>query len=274
MSGSSMSANHVELLGCRIAGPANYTPAHMPAGGTKPIRQMASFTVFQNINEKTNRFKVTAFGPYADVIAKSGAPGKEIHIFCELNSYKGRVPIPNNGTGPVNFVTDQTGQPLLIEKVGLTLTKMIFGADSNKQIQQEIQTGQRPPLWNVAGHPDAVAWRDICTQRNSIVYTPGAVTFGYAKVMQPNGQIVDPKMVNNMNPVAMSPATGTAQTVVVNGQNMGFAPPQNTVPYFNGFTAPAQPAMPAMPVQPTQPVYTQAGNVISPQNGQANTVMM
>ena len=48
------SINIMTLIGVRVAGPATYTPAHIPASG-KPMRQMATMNVYQNIKDKTSK---------------------------------------------------------------------------------------------------------------------------------------------------------------------------------------------------------------------------
>jgi len=265
MGGSSTAVNHGSLLGCRVAGAANYIPAHIKTGVTKITRQMATFTVYQNIKEKTSKFRITAFGKMADIIAKSAAPGKELNLFCKMHSYSGRVFIGNDANGRANYVLGTDGQELKIDKVGFVIEDISFGADSDKLIQSEIQSGQRPPMWNIAGHPDNAAWKEICGQRNALKFVAGSTQFGYARVITPNGAIVDPDIANNVagggfQGVQTQAATGTGQyvqapagfqgvqapvapgntgtgqyvqapvapgaPVMVNGQNMGYAPVQ------------------------------------------------
>lgn len=233
MSGASTSLNNVTFVAARVAGAPTYTPQHVPAGGdvNKPNRAMCTFKVFQNINGKPSKFAITAFGKMADVIARSAATGKELTLFCECHSYQGKIPVPNLAPGaPLSFITGQDGQAILVEKTGFILRRIHFGADSDKTVQTEIQRGERPALWNVAGHADNLAWKTLCQQRNAIEYRADMTNFGYAIVRTPNGQIA----VNA--PVAAAPVAGfqgTAQyaapvaaPVIVNGANMGYqAPP-------------------------------------------------
>lgn len=200
MSGSSTSHNSATLIGCRVAGAPTYTPAYMPNGGQKPVRQMATMTVYQNINGKPSKFRVTAWGKMADVVARSCAPGKEITLMCEIHSYQGKIPVPNQAQGaPLNFILGPDNQPIMVEKTGFVVRRIHFGQDSDKQIQFEIQNGMRPQMWNVAGHPDNVAWKNTCQQRNATQFAPGMNQFGYAIVRTPNGQLVDPATINNAN---------------------------------------------------------------------------
>jgi len=258
MSGSSKSFNSATLVAARIAGSPNYVPAHIIPGGQKPLRQRCEFSVFQNVNDKTSKFKITAFGKMADVIAKSGATGKELTIIAKINSFQGRVPT-TDAQGNTQFaINPSTGQPLTIEKTGFILESLSFGADSNKTIADEIQTGMRPPGWNIIGHADAEIWKNVCGQRNAQVFQNGQPMFGFARVSIPQGaQIVDPATINNMN-TNYAGNTGTVtsgfqqsgiaavvapinpvQPVIVNGQNMGQAPmaANYNVPINNGIGA-------------------------------------
>lgn len=251
MSGSSMSYNHVSFIGARVAGAPTYTPAHIGAQG-KPVRQMATINVYQNINGKPSKFRLTAWGKMADVVARSCAAGKELMIEAEAHSYKGKIPVPNQAQGaPLTFVLGADNQPIMIEKTGFVLRRILFGADSDKQVAYEIQNGMRPPLWNVSGHPDQAAWKNVCNQRNAVQFTPGQTQFGYAQIRLPAGQLVDPATFNKPAADGTS-VVGTAQyvapgpvqangfqgvqamnadgtPVIVNGAQMGYAAPIDPV---------------------------------------------
>ncbi len=247
----SPSINTATFISARIAGAPNYVPSHIPAGAQKPNRARCEFSIYQNINNKQSRFKITAFGKMADVMAKAGATGKEVTILAKINSFKGRVPF-TDAQGNTNFVVDPTtGQALTIEKTGFVLDQLSFGADSAKHVAQEIQAGRRPQFWNIEGHQDKATWKQVCQQRNAEIYQQGSQTFGFARVSIPqNAQIVDANIVNNASNYAGNPAmvnnainpTGTAtvnpavnpivnpvpQNIMVHGQNMGVAPPVTT----------------------------------------------
>lgn len=237
MGGTSKSFNSVNLIGCRVAGKPVYTPAYMPANGGDMVRQKLTFTVYQNLrNDKTSKFKITVWGKLADICARSCGTGKELNISGRLNSFQGKVPMPGQVDGqPVQWVCDAAGNPITVEKVGVTVENIIFGADSDKLVAEEIQSGQRPQFWNVVGHADNIQWKTICQQRNATNYVNGNSAFGYAIVRMPHqGTVVDPntqgaaaantQAAPGFQGVAQTAPTqaAPAQQVVVNGQNMGY----------------------------------------------------
>ena len=253
------------LINVRVAGSPIYTPAHISAAG-KTIRQRATFSVYANGRDEANpeKFKVTAWGKMADSVAKSCGKGKKLTLVCSINTYKGRIPMPNaNPMAPAQFITDGNGQPLLIEKTGFTVEEIDYGADAAALIISEIQAGLRPQCFAVPGHPDEAQWKAICKQRNDLEFVIGSQFFGYAQVQNPvGGQVIDHKTIGqNHTPNQVNTGTAfvqhqgnpamvangfampgmpapTGQPVVVNGTNMGYAVP-------NGSFVP-----PAMPVAP------------------------
>ena len=251
--------NVTTFAGARIAGVATYTPSHIKAGMQKPISAKAEFNIYQNAGDKKFQFRVTAWGKMADVVARSGAAGKEVTIIASVGSFEARVwmPMPD---GSRQFVVKPDGTPLTTQKVGFTIQQLVFGADSAKTIAEEIAMGKRQPGWNIAGHADNIAWKNTCAQRNAEQYVQGSAVFGLAKVFLPEGaQIVANTVANNVansviptngytapvtgaatqyvaNPSAVNatiPATpvggGYVAPVIVNGQNMGM-PVQQNVP--------------------------------------------
>ena len=183
--GNGHGINTITLIDCRIAGPADYIPAHPKQNaqpGDRDIQAQADFTVYQNIRDKKMTFEITAWGKMADVIARGGATGKQVHLICSMHSYRGKVWFPVPDGAPRQFVTRADGQPLMIEKVGLTLEDISFGVDSAKTIQEEINRGFRPLGWNDPSNPGYQDWRNRCAQNNAIQYQPGMEWFGYARV--------------------------------------------------------------------------------------------
>jgi hypothetical protein len=235
--------NSVNLTNCRIAGPATYIPAHTKPGATKPTDAQAKFTVYQNIRNKKMEFRITAWGKMADVIARGGSTGKQIHLQCSIHSYRGRVWLPTPDGAQRQFVTRADGQPLMETKIGFTLEHMNFGVDSSKTIQEEIQSGFRPVGWSDPTQPGYQQWRQICANNNAIQFQPGMTQFGYAKVSQPNGQVVQNNANNNFNQQNQMPNTGAAQQFqqpVAPQQNQNFQ--QANVGGFQG--AAQQPVAP------------------------------
>lgn len=262
MSGSSKSSNISIFIGVRVAGPATYVPAHSQNGTGKQIRQMATVNVYQNLNGKRSKFRLTGWGKMADIVARSCATGKELTVICEANTYPGQVPTPGLQPGqPLTFVTGPDGQPITVEKTGFTIRNIHFGADSDKQVAAEIQAGARPPMWNVNGHADNIAWKNICQQRNAVNFVQGQTGFGYANVRLPNGTIIDPATIVSQRQANAAAPAGTAQVqttgfqgvvqqpaqqpapvadpVMVNNQNMGYpvntAAPAATAPVAGQF---------------------------------------
>jgi len=218
------SFNTVTLISARVAGQPTYTPSYMRAGSDKPINAKCDVNVFQNIMEKKHVFKITGWGKMADVMARSLSTGKELTIVGRLDSFKGRIWNAPDATGNITFITNPDGTPKLIDKIGITIEKLDLGADSAKNIVEEINAGKRPLNFAVPGHAEKLQWEQICAQKNQEQYVQGSATFGYAKVRVIEGTTP----INNIvaNNVAQ-PNTGTAQfTANVNQQVVNPAPPQ------------------------------------------------
>lgn len=239
------------ILNCRVAGAPNYYPAYMPQNGQKPVRQRCEVAVYENDGEKTNTFRVTAFGKMADIMARSCGTGKQLALTLKTHTYDGRVALPGGQPGQApNFVLGNDGQPITIKKTGHIVMDIAFGPDSEKLETSEIQAGLRPPMWNVKGHEHNKIWKDICGQRNNTEFRPGMTTFGYANVLKPNGQVMTSQQVQQYagNPQAVGQGFGNAQTpqngwgnqgggnpVYIHGQNVGYAMNQNSAPQQSGW---------------------------------------
>ena len=236
------SFNTVTLISARVAGQPTYTPSYMNAGSDKPISAKCDVNVFQNIMNKKQVFKVTGWGKMADIMARSLSTGKELTIIGRLDSFKGRIWNAPDASGNITFVTNPDGTPKLIDKVGITIEKLDLGADSAKNIVEEINAGKRPLHFAVPGHADKLQWEQLCAQKNQEQYVQGSTTFGYAKVRviegttPVNNTVVNNAQTNvgtaqftaNVNSQVINP---TPPQVQVNGQNMGYAiQPPNTAP--------------------------------------------
>lgn len=230
MSGSSRAITKVQMASVRMAGPATYIPAHIPAGGDKSLSQRATFNVYQNKGEAQYVFACTVWGKLADAIARGGAKGKELQIFGELRSYRGKVYVPN-GTGQRVPFQMADGTFLMNTKINILVNEFIFGSDSDSTIDDEIQKGLRPLNWNTNGHPEKIAWLNECKRRNAIQFDPNSPVFGTAQVMIPQGAtLVDPNQRNA--------GTGQVQGNGYAGQQYGGGQPQyagNTQQVQGGF---------------------------------------
>jgi len=265
--------NSAHFVGLRIAGNPTYVPSHINAAG-KTVQAMCTFTAYQNLKGKSNRFRFTAWGGMADVVARSCCTGKELNIEAGVNSFQGQVVQPD-ATGKLHVVQNAQGQPIEIEKTGFVVKEIKLGSDSKKTIDNEIQAGIRGVYWQVPGTQDELNWKATCKQRNAAKFDVNSAWFGFAQVRMPkNGQVIDvntqgggqvnagtAQFAGNMHAVgqAMAPqgqptsgyqqapayqqAPNQAQPVMVNGQNMGYpiAPQQGG---FNG-TPPAAPVQAA-----------------------------
>lgn len=282
--GNGKGFNNVNLFNCRIAGPATYIPAHTKPGAAKAIDAQANFTVYQNIRDRKMEFRVTAWGKMADIIARGGATGKQIHLECSIHSYRKRVWLPTPNGAQRQFVTLADGQPLMETAVGFTLEHMTFGVDSAKTIQEEIQSGFRPIGWNDPTQPGYQEWRNRCAQNNAIEFQQGMTQFGYAKVATPEGVIAPKSYGNNFN---NGQNTGAAQQYQQPQQNQGFnqgfqganqqcqqpqtQPNQGNATYVNGQYVGQQ--MPQEPQQ-NQGFQAQAQNQQYQQPNQAGGLVM
>ena len=235
-SGNGRGINTTSMIDCRLAGPADYIPAHIKQGTQKEIPAQANFTIFQNIRDKKMAFPITAWGKMADVIARGGATGKQLHLVCSVHSYRGRVWYPTPEGVQPQFVLRNDGQPLLIEKIGFTVENISFGKDSEKTIQEEINAGFRPHGWNNPADPGYQVWREICRRNNSLQYTAGMIQFGYARVKQVNGVAIPaPAHQNVVWPQntqigQATPYQNTGTPMYVNNQYVGNAMPNQQLP--------------------------------------------
>lgn len=181
------------FMGARVAGiagtpPLTYIQAHVKNG--KNINQRCIIPVYINSNKGTardgtpgrsDRFRLVAWGKLADICAKSLSKGKALDCVYSPHSYEGRI---YDAQG--NMRVDNTGQPITVERVGFTIEKIVFGEDSQKEIDQEVQDGRRPVNWNVPNHPDSQLWTKMLQDRQSIQFQGGSV-FGFARVIVPSG---------------------------------------------------------------------------------------
>jgi hypothetical protein len=201
------------FMGARVAGiagtpPLTYIQGHVKNG--KTINQRCIIPVYINSNRGTNRdgtpgrsdrFRLVAWGKLADICAKSLSKGKALDCVYSPHSYEGRI---YDAQG--NMRVDNTGQPITVERVGFTIEKIIFGEDSQKEIDLEIGEGRRPVNWNVPNHPDNALWSKMLQDRQNLQFAGGSI-FGFARVIVPSG----PGITLNTNQPIGTPMPGQAQ---------------------------------------------------------------
>lgn len=182
------------MAGVRVAGQLTYIPAYVKADGSKRS-QRCIIPVYRNSNRGTNQktgekgridsFKLVAWGKLADVAARSLPKGTAIDVFCEPQSYLGTL---FNQDGSPRY--DNAGQVIQTTKISFTILNIVFGEDSDKQIDREIAEGRRPQFWNVKGHADYQAWKTILQQKQLVTWN-GGPEFVNARVSLPKDGQVD-----------------------------------------------------------------------------------
>jgi hypothetical protein len=176
----------------------------------------------------------------ADVFAKYVSVGKEISCQADIETFMKRV--FENGQP---LVSPTTGQPIEINATVYRVSgNLIFGEDSAKHVAAEIAGwqgqlipfGVRPAMWNVTGHADNEAWKQIIQLRASSMWDGQSGTYGYARVIVPEGaQLVNPAMpaqpVTNAQqglgqPATIGYATAPVQQTTAPQVQQGMAPTQ------------------------------------------------
>lgn len=243
MAGSARSMQTSDFFGLRVAS-CNYFPAHSKNGVN--ISQRCTINAFMNIASRVNNGEgqstvvpLTAWGKLADVCAKSMSPGKEFHCSAELKGYEARV---FHNQQPVVM---GDGTTLTVNKLGFSITKLLFGEESAKHIANEIQSGIRPADWNMAGSAGYAAWREKLKLRNTLAFDPAQPVFGYAKVILPQGPGVG-AYTAQVAPAAapmFAPQTGAVEAAV-------------TAAAGNPTVVGAALFQPAAPVPPVAPMFT------------------
>jgi len=177
MAGTSIGMGTVTLVGLRVSVPPTYIPGYTKPDGKKvnPCLKVRAF--INNKRGKSDIYDIRMWGPLADTGAKSLSVGKEFHATLRPESYEGRV-WKDQGS---SLVLNSDGTELKVLKHCFVVEDIVFGAESNKHIQEEIASGKRPATWNDGGQGTA-AWKAILNSRKEYKYDGNAETFGYAKV--------------------------------------------------------------------------------------------
>lgn len=193
MAGTSRGKASASLVGLRVGkNGVTYIPGYNKSG--QAISALARISAFCNgKNERHDVFALTAWGKLADICAKSLNAGKEFHCDARPESYEGRV---FDGQG--NVVTKTDGTPLTVRKVSFRITEIIFGAESNKTVSDEIAAGKRPEDWNVEGSDGQKLWKGILDARNKLAYN-GGESYGYATVRGNTGANLPEQVEQGVN---------------------------------------------------------------------------
>jgi len=247
MSGSARSLEVHMFAGLRVAS-TTYYPAHSKNG--KNISQRLVINAFKNIASSANDgegrnevIQLTAWGKLADICARSMSPGKEFNASCDLHVYDGRV--FHNG----NPVQMSDGTVLTTKKQSFTIVRLTFGEESNKLIAHEIQAGIRPAGWNQIGSADHAAWVNTLKARQAVQFDPNLPTFGYAKVIIPQGPGIG-AYNPQLNAAPAGNLAGAVENAVVNAA-------ANPGAVANTFSTPVETA--PTTAQPTGNVFTVPG---------------
>ena len=225
-----------------------YYPAYMKNGLPKPARWEGNIALngkpyYNAAGEKVdgkatfmrlvvwNGKNVEVGRGLADTFAKCVSVGKEISCNVRIESFDKRIFL--NGQ-PIldaqgNAVTHQAHNFIFEDK-------LIFGADSNKVIGEETLRwngaatfDSRPPMWNVLGHADQIAWsKTVVPARMNAVYNGGG-DYGYARVIVPEGvQVITPQ--GNVQPNTVQAGPAQMSPTLPNTTQNGTVVPQGALP--------------------------------------------
>lgn len=157
-----------------------YTPAGVRADGTK-FSSNVSFNVAINHkgkNKSTDFVKLTAWGTYGDMVARSFEKGD--WICAESVRDPNYVYQKRNLAGVL--LTDNDGKPVMATIESYQVSTIHFPPESYKHVQKTLKSGLRKPGWDVPGSTEESEWQAAMTKQRSEVYIPGSEKFGFALV--------------------------------------------------------------------------------------------
>ena len=247
---SSKSLVMTSMSGVRVAADPIYYPANIGKKG--PVSQKITFTVYANSKQRNgtevkDRYDIVAWGKLADTLCHALHAGKELNLECIPGTYKKRL-FNQDGTQRL----DAAGQPVEVLHTNYTISRMSFGSDGAKFIEQEIQAGVRPPFWNVPWSEDYKLYQDILKNKVRNGWDGRSNKLGNADVRIPQGMNVDFSQYNGAGagqPMPSMPGTqdGTAALLAMVQQLLSSGGNGTTV-------VPQQPKMPVPPVRGEQSV--------------------
>ena len=178
--GSNLGFVDGKAVNARVGSPKGiiYTQEQINAEG-KHVSQCCKFPALVNeMGGKVIALNCVVWGTLADTCARVCSPGKELSFNFDLSSYQGKVYL--NGQA----VRLNNGEFLRTQKHSMTITKIRFGSESDKQIKAEIAKGARPANWD---RPEGAAlWAEIKAKRKAMLATPydgKSERFGFARVI-------------------------------------------------------------------------------------------
>lgn len=250
MSGRSIGMAFGFMAGARVGGELTFVPAHINAAGKK-VSHRCDVPVYVNSNRGNNGegkhslMKVTIWGELARKAALTLSQGKAIDSLTELSSYQGKV-YQNR-----QLVMGADGQPLTTNKTSMTVMRIVFGEETQKFADAEVAANLRPANWNNPAHPDWQMWKDELNRRINLQYT-GGDKFGFARVIQPQGQILPPEQAAPQYNAQPAPVAQPGGQFVATGT---VAPEASVQGAFN--------AVPTAPVA-TQPQFAAQAPTAAP----------
>lgn len=202
MAGTSIGMGTIMLVGMRVSVPPTFIPGYTKPDG-KEINPCLKVRAYVNRkNGRSDIYDVRMWGNLAITGAKSLSVGKEFHARLRPESYEGRVWKDKGAT----LLTNSDGTDVKVLKHSFVVEDIVFGAESNKHITEEIAAGKRPANWNDGGE-GSKAYKAVLIARKEFKYDGTSKTFGYAKV-QKNGTSHAPEapLQNQVATAANNPA--------------------------------------------------------------------
>jgi hypothetical protein len=257
-----LSMDKLTFVGIRAAGSrfnntqfgGTYYPAHTKNGKTVSARWEGNFfinrrgytdsTTGQKVEGSSEIIRIVVWNGknaapgkgMADIFAKCVSVGKEISCDAKIHAFMKRLFIAGQP------VTDAQGNAYEYPAINFRIDgEVLFGDDADSVVQAEIAAftgaicfGARPAFWNVQGHADNAQWKTIVAQRMASTFNGTNASYGYARVLIPEGA----QLVMH-NPAAAGTAAGNPATG---------AQPTQAAAELNGGTAAAANAAQVLPV--------------------------
>lgn len=217
MAGTSIGMGTSTLVGLRVSVPPTYIPAYEKNGQT--INACLKVRAFVNRkNDRSDIYDLRMWGKLADIGARSLSVGKEFHAEVRPESYQGRVWADKGA----KLCLNSDGTPVTTLKTAFVVKDIVFGAESEKHIAEEIAAGKRPHNYNDGGQGSAT-WSATLKIRAAYMYDGTSPTFGYAKVFKA-GEAVANNLQNAVagavdNSQAVNAAFGNAAALAATNGN-------------------------------------------------------